>query len=527
MNRKIVLSTYVLLLASSLLVVGEFSLIKADSDAPPKWRNQTQSATTILKGGSVSLQAEGLDAVFLRKAVLATNETGTWRNETEYSFLWRQEAVYGFDNFGTATYEDGVLYVPSKGNYVADGKVYAINASNGNIIWSAAVRMVDGSPCIDGDVIYVGEAFSVITGEPVRNPKAIALNKTTGEEIWHYIEPSGYGWVGSPIVHDDYVYYTTGYHNYTTRFSSGSGVYALNKTDGQKIWQQDIGFMVGSAAYHEGVLFVSGSNHADPQGQYALNATNGETIWHVNYGPSWDSSPVIYNGMVIQVVSSSPGLRTTCVLNETNGQLIRIFWDRGSSSTPLIHDGRIFIPDDDLKIWAFDLETGQETWHTVELHDGTLQNNSYCSPAAADGAIYYQSLNGTFYVLNETDGGILWSYALNGLGWGSPSIGDGCVFITNDAGLYAFRIGPGSGNWPMFCQNHLHRSHSEQGIEYVRWPLTQPKDFTNSSNVWKVAKFIWCNKTISSSAIAWRIYFFDDAGNTNATSIRIFHAITI
>ena len=61
----------------------------------------------------------------------------------------------------------------------------------------------------------------------------------------------------------------------------------------------------------------------------------------------------------------------------------------------------------------------------------------------------------------------------------------------------------------------------------MRSPLTQPKDFTNASNIWKVAKFIWCNKTISSGAVAWRIYFFDDAGNTNATDIKILHITTI
>jgi len=523
---------------SSLLLAREFPLTKVGSDptspislvfngdAPPQWRNQKQSALVLPQGGCVSLQAEGMDTVSLSKAVLSTNETGVWRNETEYAFLWRQETVYGFDNFGTATYEDGILYAPSKGNHVSDGKVYAINASNGNVIWNVTARMVDGSPCIDGDVIYIGEGFSVITGESVPNAKAIALNKTNGKEIWNYTEPQGYGWVGSPIVCGDFLYYTTGYHNYTTGYNAGSGIYALNKTNGQKIWQNDIGFLVCSTAYNEGVLFVSGSDYASPQGQYALNATNGDIIWHVNYGPSWDSSPIVYNGTVIQVandISRYPYPRTTFVLNITNGQLIRKFYNKGSPSTPLIKDGKIFIPDDDWRMWAFDLKTGEEIWHTVELHDGTLQDNSYCSPAAAAGAIYYQSLNGTFYVINETDGNILWSYALEGLGIGSPSIGDGCVFITNDASLYAFRIGPGSGNWPMFCQNLLHRSYSEQGIEYVRWPLTQPQHFQDFSSTWVTAKFVWCNETIDSAAIAWRIYFFNDAGNANVTNIEIFY----
>lgn len=476
---------------------------------PPQWRNQKQSKELISQGEYVSLQAEGKDSVSLHKTVLSTNETGVWKNLTEHAFLWKQDRVSGFDNFGTATYEDGILYAPSK----ADARAYAINASNGDVIWNSTVRECDASPRIDGDVVYVGEC-SHPGGEPIPDPKAIALNRTNGKEIWHYVEPHGNEWVGSPIVHGDYVYYTT----------LGSGIYALNKTNGNIIWQQDIGFIVCSAAYHEGTVFISGSNLTDPQGQYAFNATNGEIIWHVNYGAPWDSSPVIYNGMVIQVTRDvNTRIWTTYVLNETNGQLIQEFDDKGSPSTPLVHDDKIFIPDDDWKIWAFDLKTGEELWHTVDLHNGSLQDFSYCTPALAGGAVYYQSLNGTFYVINETDGSVLWSYALGGYGFGSPSIGDGNVFITNDAALYAFRIGPGSGNWTMFCQNELHRTYSERGIEYVRWPLTQPNYFNNVSDVWKTAKFVWCNKTIRSAAIQWRIYFYDGAGNVAATDTKVFY----
>jgi len=227
-------------------------------DEPPRWRNQNQSALMIQKGGYISLQAEANDDGSLEMAFLSTNETGIWRNETEYAFLWKQDLVHGFDNFGTATYEDGVLYAPSKGNHVSDGKVLAVNASNGNIIWNVTARMVDGSPLIDGDYVFVGEGFSVIAGESVPNPRIMALNKTDGNEIWNFTDPQGNGWVGSAVAYEDYLYLTTGYYIYSTGARTGSGVWALNKTDGQEIWQTDIGFIVCSVAYHEGVVFVNG-----------------------------------------------------------------------------------------------------------------------------------------------------------------------------------------------------------------------------------------------------------------------------
>ncbi len=255
-------------------------------------------------------------------------------------------------------------------------------------------------------------------------------------------------------------------------------------------------------AYHDGLVFVSAQS---PYGQYAFNATTGDIVWQVNYGKSWDSSPVIYDGMVIQSASSREVGRygpRTCVLNETTGELIREFVGASACSTPLVHDGKVFIPHrDDWKMYAFDLMTGDELWRTEELHYGTNQDLSYCSPAGACGAIYYQSLNGTFYVIDEVDGSIIWSYALRGLGFGSPAIGDGCVFITSDGGLYAFRTSPdaGSGDWLMFCQNNLHISYYEHEKEHAE-ETASPQPPWELSTIMVVAAMV----AIGTATIAYR-----------------------
>jgi len=365
--------------------------------------------------------------------------------------LWVQSTVFGFDNFATATYEDGVLYAPSKGN----NKVHAIDADTGTVIWSSDVRQCDTSPCIDGDRIYVGECFYP-DRTPIPQPKAMALDKTNGNQIWTFTEPRGHEWVGSPAANGDFVYFTT----------FGSGAYALNRTNGNPIWNRaDLGEIVCSAAYDDGLVFISAHN---PHGQYALNATTGETIWHVDVGASWDTSPVIYEGKVIQSASNTSTGTTyyarewsIYVLNETTGETIRTFKGKGSASTPLVRQGKVFAPSKaDRQIWAYDLETGEELWHTTSLRaDGTVAA-SYCSPAAADGTIYYQTYTGMFYAISEANGETLWNAPLGGLGFGSPSIGNGCVFITNDASLYAFKIQGGTGNWPMFCHDNLHQSNA-------------------------------------------------------------------
>lgn len=224
----------------------------------------------------------------------------------------------------------------------------------------------------------------------------MALNRTNGDVIWQFVEPYGNSWVGSPLVNGQYVYYTTCNFD-ESNTTTNAGVYALNKTNGSVLWHRSVGNIIGSVAYDSGMVFISVYN---PPGQYALNATTGDVIWNQNYGASWDSSPVIYDGMIVQVAfNTTESTWSTYVLNETNGQLIRTFEGKGSTGTPLVYDGKVFIPSNDWTMWAYDLASGTELWQTVPLHNGTLQNLMYCSPASAGGAIYYQALNGTLTIM--------------------------------------------------------------------------------------------------------------------------------
>lgn len=68
----------------------------------PQWRNQQQNTTEIVKGDAVELSSQGQDAVNLSHAVLATNETGSWKNKTgNYSspFSLHTADVWTWSNF--------------------------------------------------------------------------------------------------------------------------------------------------------------------------------------------------------------------------------------------------------------------------------------------------------------------------------------------------------------------------------------------------------------------------------------------
>jgi hypothetical protein len=79
--------------------------------AVPKWRNQAQTAEWIHPEGKIVLSAEGFDEQALAWAILETDETGIWRNCTDYgsprflnnakdrwvktSFTWQNDTIDG------------------------------------------------------------------------------------------------------------------------------------------------------------------------------------------------------------------------------------------------------------------------------------------------------------------------------------------------------------------------------------------------------------------------------------------------
>src|SRR5208337_5363416 len=96
-----------------------------------------------------------------------------------------------------------------------------------------------------------------------------ALNATTGAHIWS--NPTGAA-DSSPCVVNGVVYIGV-YSN-----SAYDSIYALNATNGNKIWIYHIGNPISSSpAVVNGVVYVGGGENI-----YALNAATGDQIWNVS-----------------------------------------------------------------------------------------------------------------------------------------------------------------------------------------------------------------------------------------------------
>jgi outer membrane protein assembly factor BamB len=130
-----------------------------------------------------------------------------------------------------------MVYIPS-----ADGNLYALNATNGQKVWSYSNILVT----VDngGSVPFVNGAVYVLSGS---NGAIKALNAETGVQLW---SSSTTDCEPFPIVVGD-VLYIGGINN----------LFAFNATDGSWLWNSNqTGEILSSPAYANGVVYVDSTN---------------------------------------------------------------------------------------------------------------------------------------------------------------------------------------------------------------------------------------------------------------------------
>lgn len=155
------------------------------------------------------------DQVFVGSAdgnlyALDLNGNLRWKFATEH-------AIWG------APVSDGqAVYVASMDHYI-----YALDPQNGNLIWKTADlggQLVAQPALSASGVLYIG-AFGSRTDNPERSSRMVAVDASNGQILWS--APTR-GWVWStPLIKDDVLY-----------FGDNEGfIYALNAQTGDVLWQ--------------------------------------------------------------------------------------------------------------------------------------------------------------------------------------------------------------------------------------------------------------------------------------------------
>lgn len=175
------------------------------------------------------------------------------------------------------------LDAEKSGGYVYEGGVIALNALKGTKVWNYSIGSSVGTPLVVNNTVYA------VSGDGT----LYAFNATDGEVVWNYNAGTG---LGSLLSVNGYLY-----------VGSSSGVYCLNAGNGAVIWNFAVSDFAGSSptlpTYADGIIYVgwNGPMSFSPVTQhnfYALEASNGEKLWNYTLGYTVMSQPLIEGGTV-------------------------------------------------------------------------------------------------------------------------------------------------------------------------------------------------------------------------------------
>ncbi len=346
------------------------------------------------------------------------------------ALLW-QPFDTGFSIEASPVIVDGTIFI---GNTA--GQFYAVDAQTGTQNWMVNLGSIHSTAAVYDEVVYVLDESGTLHG----------LNTATGaaDPSWPKLLNDGLWDWSSPAVNNDNVFVA----------DSTGVVYSLDASTAAQNWSTSInGAETNSATTVYNGKVYAGTHNFDNSAPtlVALDETLGNVVWSYDYylTNSGITGMINCNGAAVADEDGEQGLEVyfgvynwggvgpqAVALNEATGaELWTANIGGNSTSTPAVHDGRVFIGSDDGNLYALDATNyGAELW--------TFQTGGevYSAPVVADGMVYFGSLDHYVYAVDEYTGALIWSYDTGASRlMGSGAVVDGVYYTGNENGkIYAF-----------------------------------------------------------------------------------------
>jgi outer membrane protein assembly factor BamB len=320
-------------------------------------------------------------------------------NESNGSLIWKKDFdVFALRNpsvYGSPAVQDGkVFFCISHKNFIGcKSKVYALNLTNGNMIWNKTISGFSIYPSVavsDGNVFVVSHLKIPIS-------KLYAFNEKNGDLLWRK-NVFGYCEI-TPVVDEHRVVivsnqlrcdmYRLIFHPLITIKSK---IYAFNKNDGSMLWKKNLkgSVALSSPTLSSGKLFIPATKIGISLWNckiYALDISSGCEKWYFSINLK---APVTFPASI---------------------------------STPSVSYGKVFATIANCKIFAVDQETGKTVWIKDIVNDSnTIKKLNYpcVPPVVADEKVitlanlfYDGSENRKICMFNVSDGSLVWDYDLD------------------------------------------------------------------------------------------------------------------
>jgi len=309
------------------------------------------------------------------------------KEELRLDDVWSRHIGNGSDGyvsgFRVAVAEDAVFAA------AIDGKVYALNPKNGDLIWRVKTRSrVISGPSVNGDQVLVG----TLDGE------VIALKRADGAELWRSRAPSEA--LATPV----------GSGNTVVAKAVDGREYGLDAATGERRWAFDRNepnltlrglstpLIIGNRVYtglDNGKLSV-------------LNLTDGTQVWEQTISvPTGRGELDRVNDIDADMLPGNDGLFVVTY----GGDLTLVDYNTGDSRwrrsvksyTGMALGGdKVFVTDDDGTVWALDAASGAAAWKQQDLKYRRLS-----PPAFYKGYVVVGDYKGYLHWLSPSDGKIV------------------------------------------------------------------------------------------------------------------------
>lgn len=303
--------------------------------------------------------------------------------------------------------------------YVAnsDGRVEALDATNGARLWSADVdEHITGGPGVGENAVLVG------TGEG----GVIALDSGTGRTLWRATVSSE---VLSPPLKSEGVV--------VVRTNDGK-VFGLDGNNGKHLWIYDRTVPSLTLRGTSSPVVAAGVAIAGFDGGRlaALDLRTGRLIWEVSVATARGRSEL---ERMVDIDSDPLVVGDVVYVTTFQGQLAavqleggRILWNRQISSYAgfSADESYIYLTDDSSHVWMFDRYSGAMVWKQEQLHaraaTGPANMGSYAVVGDLEGYLHWMhKADGSFVARTRLSGSriivqplvagtVLYAYATDG-----------------------------------------------------------------------------------------------------------------
>jgi len=283
-----------------------------------------------------------------------------------------------------------------------------------------------GAPVIDGDIVIFRGVNSYWGAQGPARDRFFGFDKNTGELLW-----SSTPGVGPPFLRDSsfsqpWVETRDGKRVFYAGTGCGN-IVCVNLMDGTPLWR----FQVSKGGVNSAPV-IHGDTLIGIHGKENLDSTEMGRLFAIELPEDYDNP----GGEVDPDQGGAPRLPAEAEIWRAPLEMF--------TSSPLLHDGKVYQVVKTGELYCVDAETGETLWK-----EKLANSQLHASPALADGRLYAPTYPGKFYVIDVTgeEPEIEHELQLDGNCIGSPAICNGRVYVHTTEKFYAFEIGHGEIEW--------------------------------------------------------------------------------